>query len=691
MDTSKPNITISTLYDLLMKHPHQGIVYLEMDTPIRWNRQQNSDDQLEFVLNHLRVAEVNAAMLNILKTKREDVIELSIEDIIRTNIGFNKKHLLDLLSNGSVEDQKEIRLTNGDILFLKSDSICIYNDEDELTGIFSIQKDITSEVQRKNDLWKRDRLLIATSEAGNFLLREANFNKALYKVCKTLGEKLAVDRVFIFENHQNTATGYTDAKLRMKWDTTTPDFRVEPDSIPHFPIEETFPTVYHQLNKGNIAQTSSQNVSGNEQAFLEEHNIHSIFIVPIFIQDEFWGFLRFDDCSEEKDWTLGEIAILKSFSSTIGMTFERERFQNSLHESRLMFEYITENIDEVFYVRDPNMNILYINEAFEDIFGISVQATLEDSQNYTKHIHPDDLENIQKAPLDKKTIFEYRFVTPDNSIKHIANKRAPVFDSDGNIVRYVGVMMDITDIKRAQSEMEEALILEREHHDLKNRFISMISHEIRTPLTAIVSSAEMIEDFFDRLPPEKKKELNHRILGASDKILTLLEEVLLIGKSDAGKLTPEYEEINIQSFLNTLLDEIQITKTRSNAVHQSVQTENRIIILDKKLLSHILVNLLENASKYSNEGSNIWLHIDTSDRQELNIIVKDEGMGIPEEDQEKIFEPFYRAKDVSDIEGTGLGMPIIRQSVRALGGQLHLSSSPNKGSTFHVTIPITTK
>jgi signal transduction histidine kinase len=297
-------------------------------------------------------------------------------------------------------------------------------------------------------------------------------------------------------------------------------------------------------------------------------------------------------------------------------------------------------------------------------------------------LEPQDIISLLVVPIMIKDAF-WGFVGFDNcTTEYIwTDQETAVLTS---LAANIGLAIER---KRTLSDLEKSFAQEKELNDLKNRFISMISHEIRTPVTSIISSAELISTHSDRMTQDKKLQLNSRIISASNRIISLLEQVLMVGKSDAGELKAEYGNIQLEKEVNELAEELSVAALKDHKLEISFNLTSQQLYLDPTLMRHILGNLLENAAKYSPAGSRISL-LFTQNKESLNFLISDEGMGISPDDLAKIYEPFYRSREVFEIEGTGLGMTIVKKSVEAMNGHITAFSEHGKGTSFSVSIPI---
>jgi signal transduction histidine kinase len=277
-------------------------------------------------------------------------------------------------------------------------------------------------------------------------------------------------------------------------------------------------------------------------------------------------------------------------------------------------------------------------------------------------------------------------------------------NENDRLLQIVGTCQDITKPELSKSQvadstkqleqnsiqLERELLKERELNELKSQFISRASHEFRTPLATIQTASDLLRNYGHRMSEDKKLERIDKIQREVKAMTNLLEEVLIIGKSESGKFELRPEEINLEDFCLEIIEQTQLIENcKHQVIFKNINTPSQIEI-DTKFLRQIISNLLSNAIKYSPNANEVFLTISQiSDRiPKLLLEIQDQGIGIPEADQEKVFEHFYRAHNVGMIAGTGLGMAIIKNSVDILGGTIQLTSAENQGTTVKVKLPI---
>lgn len=227
---------------------------------------------------------------------------------------------------------------------------------------------------------------------------------------------------------------------------------------------------------------------------------------------------------------------------------------------------------------------------------------------------------------------------------------------------------------------------EKELADLKSRFVSMTSHEFRTPLSVILSSSEMLEAYGQRWPEEKRAMHLHRVQDAAQKMSRMLDGVLLIGRAEAGMLHLNAEPTDVGAFCDGVVEELRAEIGADRELRAIRDLPDREVSLDQKLLRHVLLNLLSNAFKYSPDDSVVTLEVGHDD-EAIRIEVSDEGIGIPEEERERLFEAFHRCSNASGIAGNGLGLAVVQRSLEVQGGSVEVDSTVGEGTTFRVRVP----
>ncbi|PTQ98213.1 PAS/PAC sensor signal transduction histidine kinase [Mucilaginibacter yixingensis] len=252
--------------------------------------------------------------------------------------------------------------------------------------------------------------------------------------------------------------------------------------------------------------------------------------------------------------------------------------------------------------------------------------------------------------------------------------------------RTLSLKETVRELELAKEEVSQSLEKEKELSNLKSRFVSMASHEFRTPLSAVQLSAVLIDKYVQQNDQAAISKHIGKIKNSVSNLTAILNDFLSLERLEAGKVEPQFQAFDVVKFGEEITEEMQlIAKQNQNIVYQHTGTA-RSVMLDQSLLKNCIINLIGNAIKYS--GENTFIEFNTelvADR--LIVIIKDNGIGIPDEDQKHLFEAFFRAHNTGSIPGTGLGLNIVLRYASLMDGQIDFKSKLNQGTSFTLSFP----
>lgn len=242
-------------------------------------------------------------------------------------------------------------------------------------------------------------------------------------------------------------------------------------------------------------------------------------------------------------------------------------------------------------------------------------------------------------------------------------------------------------VKERTQSLSDALEKEKELNELKSRFVSMASHEFRTPLSTILSSAYLVSKYVSGEDQPKRDRHIQRIVSSVNMLTDILNDFLSVGKIEEGKMQVRFTEFNLQGFMDHLGAELQpIFKKDQKVSH--LHSGQEVVFLDQSLLKHIVMNLVSNAIKFSPEDGIIEIRTEVEENGNVSMAVKDSGIGIPDEDQEHLFERFFRGTNVVNIQGTGLGLHIVSKYVELMNGTIECRSKVGEGTEFFIIFKV---
>jgi PAS domain S-box-containing protein len=400
----------------------------------------------------------------------------------------------------------------------------------------------------------------------------------------------------------------------------------------------------------------------------------------------FWNELSISPVFDPKRKLTHYIGIINDVS-------DRKKSEVAIRVSKARLEYLLFSTPGAVYTSraSGNFGATFVSDNIANMLGYQAREFIKDSNFWISNVHPEDrvyaFESVSQLPLTGKNTTEYRFLHQDGSYRWLLDSSKVLYDEAGNSLEIIGFCIDITERKQLEEDLRIALEKEKELSELKSRFVSMTSHEFRTPLSTILSSSELLEHYRHNWTQEKQLSHLHRIQGTVKHMTQLLNDVLIIGKAEAGKAECEPTSFDLVKFCDHLVAEMQLNNQNSHKITFEPSVESIIAYMDEKLLGHIFINLISNAIKYSPTDSTITFKLASDDTQAI-FEIKDQGIGIPSDDLPRLFESFHRATNVGNIQGTGLGLAIVKNCIDIHQGTIIINSELGVGTTFIVTLPL---
>jgi signal transduction histidine kinase len=237
-------------------------------------------------------------------------------------------------------------------------------------------------------------------------------------------------------------------------------------------------------------------------------------------------------------------------------------------------------------------------------------------------------------------------------------------------------------LEASKDKLTDALSKEKDLGELKSSFVSMASHEFRTPLSTILSSASLLAKYKFTEDQEKRDKHVQRIKSSVINLTNILNEFLSLGKIEEGRIKAHFSVFNIKEFIDQQCQEMAALFKQGQQI-EYVHIGKEMVTLDENLFKNVLINLLSNATKFSSENKKIYINVNASD-SELIFIIRDEGIGISEKDQQHLFEIFFRAKNALNIAGTGLGLHIVARYAEMMNGTISIKSTLGEGTEITI-------
>ncbi|MEO7887538.1 MAG: ATP-binding protein [Polaromonas sp.] len=409
--------------------------------------------------------------------------------------------------------------------------------------------------------------------------------------------------------------------------------------------------------------------------------------VPMHIRGTIGGVLAVQGYEPGVHYSTTDADILSFVANHVSSAIERYQALDELRKSEERYRTVIEKVGVgVVVIQDDRM--VFANPSLVRIVGHPLDYLL--AQPFTATLHPDDLPTMvdrherRLRGEEVESTYSFRVITQHGEIRSLELSAVKI--EWGKREATLVFVVDAT--ARLQAEQTQRLTLQKqtELNDMKSRFISVASHEFRTPLAFILSSAELLKHYGDRLPEPEKMEVINTIETGVQRMTQMLDRVLLLGKVEAQMLEFRPADIDLLALCQDLVEEAR-TQHADTGCELALDFDGVPPTgqFDEKLLRHIFGNLLSNAIKYSPQGARVSFRIFPSDGR-VAFEVADQGIGIPADELPHLFEWFHRASNVGDIQGTGLGLAIVKNSVDLHGGSIAVTSQVGQGSCFTVRI-----
>lgn len=396
-------------------------------------------------------------------------------------------------------------------------------------------------------------------------------------------------------------------------------------------------------------------------------------------------YLEEQPAAEEGPFLRDERVLLNNIATQISAAIERQRAEGKSHQLSSIIEQAPLSV----IITDLNRVIEYVNPQFCAVSGFSREEMIGQDVRMlrSKETPPEVYLEMGSALADSRVWTGQMYSLKKNGDSYLENAvAAPLVGENGRPTHYVTLKDDITAQKRFEAETKAMLEKEREVSAMKSQFVSVASHEFRTPLAAAVGSLELLERHAAKLTEAKRLELLARIKTSLSRLTVIMDDVLQLSRADSGRVKVNRMTVDLPRFAQDIIHQVEAgDRQQHRFVFQRTGAGPDTVPADTHLLNHILSNLVGNAVRYSPAGTQIAVTLDVGGSG-FTFAIADEGIGIPEADRERIFEPFVRGSNVGQIGGTGLGLNIVKRYIELMGGRIELLPV-ERGTTFRVNIP----
>ncbi|HEX2977064.1 MAG TPA: PAS domain S-box protein [Bacteroidales bacterium] len=608
------------------------------------------------------------------------------------------KAMADLINEGKPYDVTFRIRNNKTGKLIDIHSVCEFDRERRI--LFGTLQDITDQKRRDDIAVQYNSDLSGLLKITIELLETAGKRKMLQTIIEKAVHIIGLDTGALYSIHEGELL--TEANEPPLPDDFPDEFRkARLSNHPHIKkaVDTKSPVLVPDINEEELTR--------EEAIILKNRNMYSLLYLPLIIMQKVRGVMIMGTIGRKITFTRREIDLCHTLSNIGSLALE----------NTMLFEQLNSNIEELksvitikeltegrlrllsravehspvsILITDPQGIIEYVNPTFTQVTGFTFDEAKGNKPSIVKsEFHPIEFyrELWDRITAGKNWFGEMKNRKKNGEYYWENVLISPITDEEGGITHFVGIKEDITEKKK----MVENLIAEKERAEesdrLKTAFLHNISHEIRTPLNSIVGFSTLLNDL--DLPLDKRQAYIDIIISSNDQLLSIIDGIMKISQLETGQVKIVKNKTDVQSLMARLYKRYKAIASKKNLDFEiSGQSEDGIIFTDESKLTQILTGLLDNAFKFTNSGQVKvnWLR----KKDYLEISVGDTGIGIPQSEQERIFEHFYQAKKMKSqiYGGTGLGLSIAAGYADLLGGSLSVKSAPDSGSLFTLSIPI---
>ncbi|HEY9618239.1 MAG TPA: PAS domain S-box protein [Microcoleaceae cyanobacterium] len=547
----------------------------------------------------------------------------------------------------------------------------------------AIQRDITERKLAEEEFHRQHLRRQVFADITLKIRQSLQLEDILQTTVDEVRQLLDADRVLIHSLQPDHTTWIITESLQ----PGIPSFLGHTLPLELFPLEQRL--FFTQGKVRVVSNLETDEAPSQLKEFLQQFQVKARLVVPILQRDQLWGLLAVHQCTQPHQWLQADIELLQQLADQVGIALSQSQLLAAARESEQRFRAMANSAPVLLWMADTDGQLNFFNQSWLTFTGRTLEQEM--GQGWAEGVHTDDYQYFMDTYLSafqsrQSFQIENRLRRADGKYRWVLNTGTPRFHPDGSFAGYIGSCVDISDRKQAELKLLRALEQEKELNELKSRFISMTSHEFRTPLSTILASSELLEYYSHLWSDAEKQEHLKTIQTAVQHMIKMLDEVLMLGSAEAGKLSYRPTWLNLEAFCHKLVTQMQLSTT-NHLVNLSFNCLMPKVYMDEKLLRHVLNNLLSNGIKYSPVGGVVLMEVSCDDQQ-MVFSVKDQGIGIPPTDQCRLFETFHRAANVGTIPGTGLGLAIVKQCVDVMGGRITVASEVGVGTEFRVTLPL---
>ena len=627
----------------------------------------------------------------------KDVIGYSVPEIIGKQVfdfhpkkglvDFKKGVLKTLKNKDKIQGwENEIIRKDGSSIWVSTSGYPVLDDKGKLLVYRGVDVDISNKKAQEEKIKKNFAQQKFLSKITTEFSQYKKINLVITKTLEDIGAFTKSDRVYIFQdNPDGLSTSNT-----FEWCNKGVSPQIK--KMQNLPYDD-IPEVKKCLEEGREFTFSDiSKLSKKMQNNLKAQGIQSILILPLYVLGRQFGFIGLDQVGSKRDWSSLDIHLIEIISRSISSAYERERaledISRALSETEIEKEKINnivQGIGDGVFVLNKDLEIILFNKQavkisgfeVEDVLGKKYFDILEFVDESSGIINDSFIKKAFSTGKIQKMSNHTMLIRKDRSSVAVEDSSAPLRDRKGNIVGCAVVFRDVTK--------------EREVEKIKSEFVSVVSHQLKTPLTGIKWMSELLlsSDFGET--NRDQKEFLDSIYYSNERMIKLVNDLLNISRIETGrKFDIIKEKVDIVKIVGQIIiDNARLAEERKVKIVKCAGAPDKLIMnVDSNKIEQVFGNLINNAIKYSKKGGQVKISCEHKDKK-IIFRIQDDGIGIPKEQQDRIFSKFFRAENVthSDTDGTGLGLYIAKAIVEAHNGEIWFESKKDKGTSFFFSLP----
>jgi two-component system, sensor histidine kinase and response regulator len=637
------------------------------------------------------VNEAGARMYGVESPK--DVLGISVLDlVVKDQQDIARGRISEVVDDGLAAPPRQFRAKRLDGSVFDVELTSVPFRFDGRAAVLMIGRDITHRLETEKTLAYRLELVILIAEiATRFVSMEpSEIDDGVTEALRLIGEFIDCHRGYVYQFRQAGAIADNTHEWAVAGVPPEKENQQNLSFAERFSWSGEFYMAKKAFVSGDIDNLPDD--AAAERELFREQNIKALVSVPMVYGDTVAGFIGFDDLHRKRDWDEGTIALLRTVGVVIINALMRQRIDRQLHESEETARTLIDTSEASAVLVDRQGRIVAVNHLAASTLDEEPESLVgRDSLSLVPPALLAKTQEVNEMVRQSGESFQAQYEFGDRWYLVDVN---PVLDENDEVGRLGVFARDITELKKQEVDLREALRLARESEVLKSRFLANMSHEVRTPLNHIIGLTSVLLIQPD-MPDDEREGYLRIIKQGGQSMLSLLTAILDLSKIESGKTEPTLATFELAPWIDQLAERYSTLAANKN-LRFELKTDRNLpakVVGDATMMEQVLGNLIDNAVKFTTRGS-VGLHLNAvapaEGMRDLIFVVEDSGIGVAADMREKIFESFFQVDGSSTREyhGAGLGLTICSELAGMLGGDLSVESWPGEGSAFTFRCPV---